>query len=178
MDATELDDQQQLRLRPVRVEDEHQVLAGQAAMVADDFVFALHHDPTVPFADYVARLAGFAYGIDLPDGFVPDTFLVAEAAGSIVGRVSIRHGLNDFLAHEGGHIGYGVLPEHRRKGYATEILRQALIIGRSLGLESALLTCDDDNVGSATVIERCAGELRDRIVASDGTTKRRYDIGL
>ena len=68
-------------------------------------------------------------------------------------------------AHEGGHIGYAVRPAHRRRGYATEILRQSLIVARAVGVDGVLVTCDDDNVGSAAVIERCGGVLesdRDR----------------
>jgi predicted acetyltransferase len=57
--------------------------------------------------------------------------LVADVAGEIVGRTSIRHQLNDFLEREGRHIGYGVLPGHRRRGYATEIPRQSLVITRA-----------------------------------------------
>ncbi len=45
----------------------------------------------------------------------------------------------------------------RRRGYATEILRQSLIVARAFGVDAALLTCDDGNVASATVIERCGG---------------------
>jgi predicted acetyltransferase len=52
-----------------------------------------------------------------------------------------------------------VLPAYRRRGYATEILRQALIVGRSLGIDRVLVTCDDDNVGSVRVIESCGGNL-------------------
>ena len=83
-------------------------------------------------------------------------FLVAEVAGQLVGRTSIRHELNEFLAREGGHIGYGVVAEHRHRGYATAILRISLIIARAVGIDRVLVTCDEDNVGSAAVIERLA----------------------
>jgi predicted acetyltransferase len=94
---------------------------------------------------------------------VPSTFLVAEADGELVGRSSIRHVLNEFLLREGGHIGYAVLPEHRRRGYATEILRQSLIVARSIGIDRVLVTCDNDNAGSIRAIEANGGVLENII---------------
>ena len=97
--------------------------------------------------------------MNLPEQHVPSTFLVADIDGQIVGRVTIRHELNDFLRVEGGHIGYCVLPGFRRRGYATEILRQALIVARSIGIDRVLVTCDDDNAASIAVIEANGGKL-------------------
>ena len=115
--------------------------------------------------------------VEVPPGMVPSTFLVADVDGDIAGRTSIRHELNDFLAHEGGHIGYAVLPQYRRLGYATEILRQSLVIARAMGIDRALVTCEDANVASACTIERNGGRLESIISDTrDGERFRRYWI--
>ena len=42
------------------------------------------------------------------------------------------------------------------------MLRAALPIVHRLGISSALVTCDHDNIGSRKVIEACGGLLEDR----------------
>lgn len=148
-------------------------------MAREGFTFGLGYDPSAPFADYIDGLDQLSRGLRLPgrwESWVPSTLLMADVDGVIVGRSSIRFELNDFLAHEGGHIGYGVLAAHRRLGYATEILRQSLVIARARGVEHALITCGDDNEGSATVIERCGGVLESVVVGAERERVRRYWI--
>ena len=167
-----------LRLRPPRLEDEAAFAAAHRALAEEDFQFGLGYAAGMDWATYLRRLDDQRRGIDLPTGLVPATFLVADVQGQLVGRTSIRHELTEYLAREGGHIGYAVVAEHRRRGYATEILRQSLVIARAAGVERVLVTCDDDNVGSAAVIERCGGVF-DSIVArsdDDATLCRRYWI--
>ncbi len=167
-----------LRLRPLRSDDEAAVRAGHDAMAeADDFPFGLGLEPGMAWADYLRMLTDHRVGRNLPDRFVPSSFLVADVDGQIVGRVSIRHELNDYLRIRGGHIGYGVLPHCRRRGYATEILRQALVIARSVGIDRVLITCDDDNLASIRVIESGGGKLDSVVPAEPGIPAlRRYWI--
>jgi hypothetical protein len=90
--------------------------------------------------------------------------------------VNIRYYLNAFLLHEGGHIGDGIRPSERRKGYATELLRLALIECEALGIERALVVCDRDNVGSAKAIQRNGGVLENEYVNEEGKIEQRYWI--
>jgi predicted acetyltransferase len=165
-----------LRLRPFEIEDEYEARAAHAELSQDGFSFLLDWEPDDSWTSYLDRLRRFRRGVDLPADRVPATFLVADHGGALVGRVSIRHELNDFLANEGGHIGYGVRPQYRRRGFATEILRQALIIARAQGIDPVLVTCDETNIPSATIIERSGGRLEDVRTGSDGVAKRRYWI--
>jgi predicted acetyltransferase len=168
-----------LVLRPLTVADEAVAWQAHSELARDDFRFLLGVEDGESWSAFVDRLAAHSAGVDVPPGLVPATFLVADVGGEIVGRTSIRHELNAYLAAVGGHIGYGVRPGFRRRGCATEILRQSLLRASDLGIERALVTCDDGNVGSATVIERCGGVL-ESVVADpdDGVPKRRYWIDL
>lgn len=148
-----------LVLRPVREEDEQAILAANAAMLDDHFIFALGLKAGHPFREFVQDLDDRLHARNLAPGRVAETFVVGDVDGVIVGRLSFRHELNEMLRKLGGHIGFGVLPQHRRRGYASEMLRQALPLARARGLTRVLVTCDDDNVGSRSVIERCGGVL-------------------
>ncbi len=165
-----------VRLRPLRVEDQEQALAAHDELAAEGFSFLLDWRPDLPWAGYVAQTAAWRCGRELPPDRVPSNFLIAELDGALAGRVSVRHEFNDFLAAYGGHIGYCVRPRFRRRGVATEILGQALIVARAHGVDRVLVTCDEDNLTSAGVIERQGGVLEDRRVDPRGVLKRRYWI--
>lgn len=173
-------DQSDLRLRPLTTADEHEARAAHAELLADGFDFLLpagHGTTPDDWPAYLAALEVERVGRDLPPGRVPATFLVADVAGTIVGRVSLRHRLTPFLEQVGGHIGYAVRPAHRRRGHATSMLRQALAAAAGVGIGTALVTCDDDNAASARVIERCAGTLVDVVPHPEtGRPTRRYRV--
>jgi predicted acetyltransferase len=103
---------------------------------------------------------------------------VRKSDKKLVGMVSIRHKLNDYLEQFGGHVGYSVRTSERRKGYATQILKLALAYCRTLGISSVLVTCDKENIGSATVIRLNGGRLEDEVMDDDGHTTQRYWIDL
>jgi predicted acetyltransferase len=165
-----------LRLRPLRLDDEAEYRAATVELARDRFPFGFGPPDGQAWADYLDDLDAQRRGRRVPPGRVESSFLVADVGGVIVGRSSLRHELNDHLRRDGGHVGYGVRPAQRRRGYATEILRQSLVVLRALGVDRVLVTCDDDNVGSATVIERCGGVLENVVGGRNGKPVRRYWI--
>ena len=169
------EDRTALLLRPLAPGDEVVARLAQAELAADGFPFLLDLRPGEPWAAYLKRLELLRTSAHNVGGWVPATFLVAEVAGQLVGRTSIRHSLSPWLERWGGHIGYGVRPGFRRRGYATEILRQSLVIAQGLGVDKALITCDESNIASAVVIERCGGVLEGTVPGEGGSpAKRRY----
>ena len=96
----------------------------------------------------------------------------------IVGTLSIRHNLNtEMLSKYGGHIGYGVRPSERKKGYATTLLNLALEKCRELGLDRVMVSCLESNIGSAKTIENNCGELEE-YVEDDGKVFKKYWINV
>lgn len=111
------------------------------------------------------------------DGYVPDTtlFCLDKDRNIFVGAVNIRHYLNENLLKAGGHIGDGIRPSERRKGYATAMISLALQECRKLGISRVLMCCDRNNIGSAKSIIRNGGVLENEIV-EDGVPVQRYWI--
>jgi predicted acetyltransferase len=110
---------------------------------------------------------------------VADTFFaVRKEDGKIIGMIDFRHRLNDFLKTYGGHIGYGVRPTERKKGYATQMLKMVLEHAKENGLDKVMLTCYEDNEASRRTIEKCNGLLEKFSFYTDGRKMRVYWIHL
>lgn len=131
------------------------------------------------FARFVRELLSEADAAKCAPGRVPcSTFWLVDGE-DFIGRVSLRHTLNDWLLQFGGHIGYGIRPSQRRQGYGTEGLRRVLPHAKALGLTRVLVTCDADNVGSRKIIEANGGVFENEIPqGGKAAPKRRYWIAL
>jgi len=134
------------------------------------------------FEGFLNLIQEYATGHFAPEraGHVQSTtyFLLDNTESRLIGCISIRHALNEMLLQIGGHIGYGVHPLERRKGYATKMLALALDECRALGLDRVLVTCDKDNIGSARTIQRNGGVLENEYAEDDGNIVQRYWIAL
>lgn len=126
----------------------------------------------------VEKLNGYSKGIGLPDGFVEcSTFWLINENNRILGAIDIRHRLNDYLLFRGGHIGYGIRPSERRKGYASLMLSFALEKSKIIGLPKVLTTCSKSNLGSAKTITNNGGILESEDT-DNGEIFQRYWIDL
>lgn len=167
-----------LRLRPYGVDGEAAAVSIHESMLSDDFHFLLDWETLKSWPTFLKSNEEQRQGLNPSTYRVRGVQLGAFVNGELVGRASLRFELNEFFAERGGHVGYGVAPAHRRKGYATEILRQALIVLRAEGVDRVLVTCGNDNVSSARVIERNGGVFESVVppVEGDPIATRRYWI--
>ena len=124
------------------------------------------------FVRYIQAITDQSGSIRLPTGEivpkVPFSVHWLVEGDEFIGETHIRHRLNDYLIKEGGHVGYGIRPAWRRQGYGKLILALALEECRRLGLHRVLVTCLEDNVASARIIEANGGELENVIADPAG----------
>lgn len=107
------------------------------------------------------EMIAFQKGENLPEGYVPETFLFLWEDESIVGQFRIRHYLCESLRTGAGHIGYFVKKEFRGKGYGTEGLRQTLQIARTIIPEAEIyLRVNKDNPASLRVMLNNGGYIK------------------
>jgi predicted acetyltransferase len=106
--------------------------------------------------------------------YVPQTTYWLIVDGQYAGTIDIRHTLSAALRKFGGHIGYQIRPSMRKKGYGKLQLKLALPIVWGMGIKRALITCDDDNIGSQKIIEANGGILEDKVDNHRMVLTRRY----
>jgi len=112
-------------------------------------------------------------GRNLPEGYVPDSTFWLVDGDTYLGTGNIRHRLTPELEQFGGHIGYAIRPSYWNMGYGTLQLRLLLAEAAKLGLTHVLLTCDESNLASARVMEKCGGVWQDTIEQAIGGPPRR-----
>lgn len=101
--------------------------------------------------------------------------LIRENDNKVVGTINLRWDLNETMLQFGGHIGYGIRPTERRKGYNKINLYLGMIEAKKVGLEKVMLTCDVDNLGSDKTLKALGGKPeRTEINPSNGKLTNVY----
>ena len=115
--------------------------------------------------------------IPIKQGYVSSMLYFLISEDIIMGSIVYRPEINERLMKCGGHIGYGIRPSERRKGYATLMLRMLLDNIKREGAVKVMLTCDDDNIASAKTIEKNHGKLYEKAIF-ENILIRKYWIDL
>lgn len=138
--------------------------------------WVISKDPS-DFQGMLKELSNQEKGIGVKEGWVSDsTFWLVDKQHRVLGAANIRHQLTEYLYNAGGHIGYGIRPLERLKGYATKLLELSLIEAKKLGINDVLVVCDAGNVGSERTIIKNGGRPDTDYIEEDGNVIKRYWI--
>ncbi len=131
------------------------------------------------FDEFLLLSEDYETGNNIPEEHVTAHTYYLVVKNEIVGAINCRHELKGVL-HTYGHIGYGVKPSARRKGYADKMLTFGLEKYRAMNIERILIACDSYNIGSAKTILKNGGILENEIddPARKGYKTQRYWIEL
>lgn len=86
-------------------------------------------------------------------------FSMRKHDNKIIGTIQLRLELNEDFRKRGGHIGYGIRPSERGKGYGTKQLSLVLEKAREFGIARVMISCDTTNFASARVAVKNGGVL-------------------
>ena len=104
-------------------------------------------------------------------------FLIRDNDNRIIGMINIRLVLNERFRIKGGHIGYGIRPTERNKGYNKINLYLGLEICDQYNIEKALLDARLDNPGSWKTMEALGGKrIKEYILDNEELVK--YEINV
>ena len=142
-----------------------------------------NHSPWAIFKNDYHDFENYLENLEIKEakeGKVPDSvfFLLDIDRNILLGAINIRHYLNEYLLQYGGHIGDGIRPSERRKGYATEMIRLALIECKKIGISKVLMVCDKSNIGSSKSIINNGGILENEFLDEKGNMQQRFWIIL
>ena len=107
-------------------------------------------------------------------------FVVRKTDNKIVGMINIRYNIsNEMLKKGASHIGYGIRPTERNKGYAKIALYLGLLEEQKLCEEKVLLECTIDNIASNKTIKALGGKLEaTKLDPKDNTMTNYYWINV
>lgn len=145
-----------------------------------------HHDrtwmsfdwkPGMSHEDHLKILFNHKNGLNLPVNFVASTMLYGFFDEHIIGRVHLRHELNENLLLRGGHMGYAVSEKYRNRGFGLQLAKAGYeYLSKELKIKKVLITCATTNRGSIHIIESLGAKLENIVKDENGVDTCRYWI--
>lgn len=158
-------DKVNLRLKKLSADDGHDIYDMLQSMPKDEngLINKANGLSYEDFKTWLAAKQKESEQTGLVDGWkVPSTTYWLYADDLPVRFGNLRHFLTQALSNAGGHIGYGIAPQYRRKGYGKELLRLLLIEAKKIGLEKVLITIHSDNIASQKVALANGGVITEK----------------
>lgn len=168
----------EMKVRELKAQDEEAFLNAVEDWEGEELSWlTFHWHPAMTHDEHLRILYEQKHDINVPKDFVPSTMLYGFVDGEIVGRVHLRHRLNDNLKQRGGHMGYSVAPRFRGRGYGHALARAGVwYLKERLKIEHVLITCNDGHNASIRIIEKLGAKLENIAPDSKGIMTRRYWI--
>lgn len=124
----------------------------------------------------VKRVQDVENGIDLGEYAASTSYLLYdEKEGLVIGAANLRHKIIGTSGNTWGHLGFGIRPRMRNKGYATILVKLMLEEARKMGINHVYAAAYIDNIGSCKTLEKCGFEFEEmRIEEESGKEVKKY----
>lgn len=127
------------------------------------------------YADFLGllkKLDNYAKGIAIPNDAVPSTTYWLMQNDEIIGVTNLRHFLNQQITFCGGHIGLGIRPSYRGKGFGHILMEKSIHQLNAMGVEAIHIHCYKENLASSAIIIANGGELKSEFSDNDKIIQR------
>lgn len=111
------------------------------------------------FERWMERTVAWRTVVPKPTYAKSTLYILTSPQTGPAGALDLRHYLTERLLNGGGNIGYGIRPCQRGNHYAPYMLGLGMEKCKAMGIDRALVCCDESNPASAHTIEDCGGKL-------------------
>lgn len=132
------------------------------------------------FKEMLDRVEEVEKGENLGEYALSSTYwLYEDETDRLLGASNLRHYLTEDGLKLWGHIGYGIRPSERKKGYATKLLKMTMEEAKKYSIDHVLLGAYTGNIGSWKVMEKCGGKFENIVIEDEtGLPVKRYWIEI